>query len=70
MDETDGFVKLLADKSTGEILGASAVGPDASNWSMKSWSRCASAPQPVNLPPSLIIIPHSVRFGFIPRRIA
>ena len=29
MDETDGFVKLLADKSTGEILGASAVGPDA-----------------------------------------
>ena len=30
MDETDGFVKLLADKSTGEILGGSVVGPDAS----------------------------------------
>lgn len=29
-DETDGFVKLLADKSTREILGASVVGPDAS----------------------------------------
>jgi pyruvate/2-oxoglutarate dehydrogenase complex dihydrolipoamide dehydrogenase (E3) component len=30
MDETEGFVKLLADKSTGEILGGSVVGPDAS----------------------------------------
>ena len=30
MDEIDGFVKLLADKATGEILGASVVGPDAS----------------------------------------
>ncbi|MET0224534.1 MAG: dihydrolipoyl dehydrogenase [Terrimicrobium sp.] len=30
MDEMEGFVKLLADKSTGEILGASVVGPDAS----------------------------------------
>jgi pyruvate/2-oxoglutarate dehydrogenase complex dihydrolipoamide dehydrogenase (E3) component len=30
MDEMDGFVKLLADKSTREILGASVVGPDAS----------------------------------------
>ena len=30
MDETDGFVKLLAEKSTREILGASVVGPDAS----------------------------------------
>jgi pyruvate/2-oxoglutarate dehydrogenase complex dihydrolipoamide dehydrogenase (E3) component len=30
IDETDGFVKLLADKSTGEILGGSVVGPDAS----------------------------------------
>ena len=30
MDETDGFVKLLADKSTREILGGSVVGPDAS----------------------------------------
>jgi pyruvate/2-oxoglutarate dehydrogenase complex dihydrolipoamide dehydrogenase (E3) component len=30
MDETDGFVKLLADKSTREILGAAVVGPDAS----------------------------------------
>jgi pyruvate/2-oxoglutarate dehydrogenase complex dihydrolipoamide dehydrogenase (E3) component len=30
MDETDGFVKLLADKATGEILGGSVVGPDAS----------------------------------------
>jgi pyruvate/2-oxoglutarate dehydrogenase complex dihydrolipoamide dehydrogenase (E3) component len=30
MDETDGFVKLLADKSTREILGATVVGPDAS----------------------------------------
>lgn len=29
-DETDGFVKLLADKSTGEILGGSIVGPDSS----------------------------------------
>jgi pyruvate/2-oxoglutarate dehydrogenase complex dihydrolipoamide dehydrogenase (E3) component len=30
MDEIDGFVKLMADKSTREILGGSAVGPDAS----------------------------------------
>ena len=30
MDETEGFVKLLADRSTGEILGGSVVGPDAS----------------------------------------
>ena len=30
MDETEGFVKLLADKSTREILGGSVVGPDAS----------------------------------------
>ena len=30
MDEMEGFVKLVADKSTGEILGASVVGPDAS----------------------------------------
>ena len=30
MDEMEGFVKLLADKSTGEILGASVVGPHAS----------------------------------------
>jgi pyruvate/2-oxoglutarate dehydrogenase complex dihydrolipoamide dehydrogenase (E3) component len=30
MDETIGFVKLLADKSTREILGGSVVGPDAS----------------------------------------
>jgi len=30
MGETDGFVKLLADKSTREILGASVVGPHAS----------------------------------------
>ncbi len=30
MNEMDGFVKLLADKSTGEILGATVVGPHAS----------------------------------------
>ena len=30
MDETEGFVKLLAEKSTREILGASIVGPHAS----------------------------------------
>jgi len=30
MDETKGFVKLLADKSTREILGGFVVGPDAS----------------------------------------
>jgi dihydrolipoamide dehydrogenase len=30
MDEMDGFVKLIADKSSREILGASVVGPDAS----------------------------------------
>ena len=30
MDEMEGFVKLLADKSTREILGASVVGPHAS----------------------------------------
>ena len=30
MNETDGFVKLLADKSSGEILGGSVVGADAS----------------------------------------
>ena len=30
MDEMDGFVKLLADKSTREIIGGSVVGPDAS----------------------------------------
>jgi pyruvate/2-oxoglutarate dehydrogenase complex dihydrolipoamide dehydrogenase (E3) component len=30
MDETEGFVKLLADKSTREILGASVAGPHAS----------------------------------------
>jgi pyruvate/2-oxoglutarate dehydrogenase complex dihydrolipoamide dehydrogenase (E3) component len=30
MDETEGFVKLLADKATREILGGSVVGPDAS----------------------------------------
>ncbi|MET0252824.1 MAG: dihydrolipoyl dehydrogenase [Terrimicrobiaceae bacterium] len=30
MDETEGFVKLLADRSTREILGGSVVGPDAS----------------------------------------
>lgn len=29
MDETEGFVKLLADKSSREILGASVVGPQA-----------------------------------------
>jgi pyruvate/2-oxoglutarate dehydrogenase complex dihydrolipoamide dehydrogenase (E3) component len=29
MGETDGFVKLLADAATGEILGASCVGPHA-----------------------------------------
>ncbi len=27
--ETDGLVKLMADRATGEILGASAVGPEA-----------------------------------------
>ena len=52
MDETDGFVKLLADKSTGEILALPRWVPMPRNWSMKSWSRCAFAPQPVNLPPS------------------
>jgi pyruvate/2-oxoglutarate dehydrogenase complex dihydrolipoamide dehydrogenase (E3) component len=30
MDQIDGFVKLVADKSTREILGGSVVGPDAS----------------------------------------
>jgi pyruvate/2-oxoglutarate dehydrogenase complex dihydrolipoamide dehydrogenase (E3) component len=30
MDEMDGFVKLLADKTTREIRGASVVGPEAS----------------------------------------
>jgi pyruvate/2-oxoglutarate dehydrogenase complex dihydrolipoamide dehydrogenase (E3) component len=30
MDEIEGFVKLVADKSTREILGGSVVGPDAS----------------------------------------
>jgi pyruvate/2-oxoglutarate dehydrogenase complex dihydrolipoamide dehydrogenase (E3) component len=30
MDEIEGFVKLLADKATREIIGASVVGPDAS----------------------------------------
>jgi hypothetical protein len=30
MDETEGFVKLLAEKSTREILGASIIGPHAS----------------------------------------
>ena len=29
MGETDGFVKMLADPHTGEILGASVVGPEA-----------------------------------------
>ena len=29
MGETDGFVKMIADTGTGEILGASAVGPEA-----------------------------------------
>ena len=28
MGETEGFVKMVADKSSGEILGASAVGPE------------------------------------------
>jgi pyruvate/2-oxoglutarate dehydrogenase complex dihydrolipoamide dehydrogenase (E3) component len=31
MGETDGFVKLLADKSTREIIGGSVVGPHASD---------------------------------------
>lgn len=31
MGETDGFVKLLANRSSGEILGASVVGPEASD---------------------------------------
>lgn len=31
MNETDGFVKLIADKTTREILGGSAVGPHASD---------------------------------------
>jgi pyruvate/2-oxoglutarate dehydrogenase complex dihydrolipoamide dehydrogenase (E3) component len=30
MGETDGFVKLIAEKSTGRLLGAAVVGPDAS----------------------------------------
>jgi pyruvate/2-oxoglutarate dehydrogenase complex dihydrolipoamide dehydrogenase (E3) component len=30
MDEIDGFVKLIAHKSNGEIIGGSVVGPDAS----------------------------------------
>ena len=30
MGETEGFVKLLAHRQTGEILGASVVGPEAS----------------------------------------
>ena len=30
MDETEGFVKLLADKTTREILGACTAGPHAS----------------------------------------
>ena len=29
MAETEGFVKLIADKATGEILGGSVVGPEA-----------------------------------------
>jgi pyruvate/2-oxoglutarate dehydrogenase complex dihydrolipoamide dehydrogenase (E3) component len=29
MGETEGFVKLIGDAVTGEILGASAVGPEA-----------------------------------------
>ena len=29
MGETDGFVKMIADAATGEILGASVVGPEA-----------------------------------------
>lgn len=29
MDETDGFVKLLADKTTDRLLGAHIIGPDA-----------------------------------------
>jgi pyruvate/2-oxoglutarate dehydrogenase complex dihydrolipoamide dehydrogenase (E3) component len=29
MGETDGFVKMIADTATGEILGASVVGPEA-----------------------------------------
>ena len=29
MGETDGFVKMIADPTTGEIIGASAVGPEA-----------------------------------------
>jgi pyruvate/2-oxoglutarate dehydrogenase complex dihydrolipoamide dehydrogenase (E3) component len=30
MGETDGFVKLIAEKSTGRLVGAAVVGPDAS----------------------------------------
>ena len=29
MGETEGFVKMIADQSTGEILGGSCVGPHA-----------------------------------------
>jgi dihydrolipoamide dehydrogenase len=29
MGETDGFVKLLADKTTDRLLGAHIIGPDA-----------------------------------------
>jgi pyruvate/2-oxoglutarate dehydrogenase complex dihydrolipoamide dehydrogenase (E3) component len=29
-DETDGFVKLIADRETGRIIGASCLGPEAS----------------------------------------
>jgi dihydrolipoamide dehydrogenase len=30
-DETDGFVKILADKKTDKVLGVHIVGPDAGN---------------------------------------
>ncbi len=31
MNETDGFVKVIGDAETGELIGISAVGPEASN---------------------------------------
>jgi pyruvate/2-oxoglutarate dehydrogenase complex dihydrolipoamide dehydrogenase (E3) component len=43
MEAKDGFVKLLANPKTGEILGGACVGPAAANSSTKSSRRWPSA---------------------------
>ena len=57
MGDTDGFVKLLADKATDRLLGAHIIGPDAGTLIAELRWRWSSGPRPRTWPAPATRIP-------------